>query len=72
MMPILVKNGDVRTGRKAKVRNGRLRASQESMGVNESIKFSILVNCLKFSPKTKGFLFKLPSFRMSDDFPSFH
>ena len=32
MMPILVKSDDVRTGRKAKVPHGRLRAAQESMG----------------------------------------
>ena len=32
MMPILVKSYDVRKGRKAKVRHGRLRATQASMG----------------------------------------
>ena len=32
MMPILVKGGDVRSGRKAKVRHKQLRAAQESMG----------------------------------------
>ena len=32
MMPILDKSDDVRSGRKAEVRHGRLRAAQESMG----------------------------------------
>ena len=32
MMSILVKSDDVRSGRKAKARDGQLRASQESMG----------------------------------------
>ena len=31
-MPILIKTDDVKSGRKAKVRHGRLRAAQESMG----------------------------------------
>ena len=33
-MPIWVKNDDVRSGRKAKALHGRLRAAQESMGMN--------------------------------------
>jgi len=32
MMPNLVKGDDVRSGRKAKARHGRLRAAQASMG----------------------------------------
>ena len=32
MMSILVKSDDVRSGRKAKARRGRLRAAQESVG----------------------------------------
>ena len=31
MMPILVKSDDVRSGRKAKARHGRLRGAQESV-----------------------------------------
>ena len=34
MMQILVKNDDVRSGRKAKVPHGRLRAAQGGTGVN--------------------------------------
>ena len=34
-MPILVKSDDVRRGRKAKVRHGRLRAAQASQRVNQ-------------------------------------
>ena len=34
MMPILVKSDDVRSGRKAKARHGRLRAAQESIGLS--------------------------------------
>ena len=37
MMPILVKSDDVRSGRKAKVRQGRLRVAQESMGLKKII-----------------------------------
>ena len=37
MMPILVKSDDVRSGRKAKVRHGRLRVVQESMGYLRSV-----------------------------------
>ena len=33
MMPILVKSDDVRSGRKAKARHGRLWVAQESMGL---------------------------------------
>ena len=36
MMPILVKSDDVRSGRKAKARHGRLQAAQESMGKEQS------------------------------------
>jgi len=32
MMPIVVKSDDIRSGRKAKARHGRLRAAQASMG----------------------------------------
>ena len=35
MMPILIKSDDVRSGRKAKVRHGRSRAVQKSMGQNK-------------------------------------
>ena len=35
MMPILVKSDDVRRGRKVKVRHGRLRAAQVSMGLTQ-------------------------------------
>ena len=38
---------------------------------DESIKFSILVDCPPFFPKTKGFIVILPFFRISGDFPSF-
>ena len=31
-MPLLAKSDDVRSGRKAKARHGRLRAAQESIG----------------------------------------
>ena len=33
MMPILVESDDVRSGKKAEPRHGRLRAAQESMGL---------------------------------------
>ena len=36
MMPILVKSDDVRSGRKAKARLGRLWAAQESMGLSQT------------------------------------
>ena len=42
-MPILVKSDDVRRGRKAKVRHGRLRAAQASIGLRLLRR---LVHCL--------------------------
>ena len=48
MMPILVKSDDVRSGRKAKVRHGRLRAAQESNVDGKSINVSTVIDVLLF------------------------
>jgi len=41
-MPILVKTDDVRSGRKAKARHGRLRAAQESIDRPSAPRFEFL------------------------------
>ena len=49
MMPILVKSDDVRSGRKPKARDGRLRAEQESIWVKADGQLILLLKLLYYS-----------------------
>ena len=88
MMPILVEGDDVRSGRKAKARHGRLRPAQESMACRHSYSSVISIwvkyqtNCsYKHNETThvvKTFIYELdvsytpPYIFRSNDYPNYN